>query len=151
MEWLHSCWRRILPLIGRHLASQTKVELPHAVVLEVVGPHRCKDLTNRAEVFFDRSIIDRLPLHGQKAGTDVLGENLEEGNGALNVFEVRGNLHPAAEALPLAPGGGVFLEDGCREPLGDCLLCRTVVICCLHPDGRGIRRQGLLCGKCVYK
>ena len=120
-------------------------------MLGVVCPHRCKDLTNRAEVLLNRSLLDRLPLHGQKARTDVLGENLEEGNGVLNIFEVGGDLHPAAEAMPLAQGSGVFLEDGCREPLGDCLLCSTVVTCCLHPDSRGGRRQGLLFGKCVQK
>ena len=38
----HSCWRRIILLIGRHLAPQTKVELPHAVVAGVVGPTRMR-------------------------------------------------------------------------------------------------------------
>ena len=36
--------------------------------------------------------LDRLPLRGQKAGTDALGENMEKGNGVLNVFEVGGDL-----------------------------------------------------------
>ena len=40
----HSCWRIILRLIGRQLASQEKVELPHLVVSGFVGPHRCEDL-----------------------------------------------------------------------------------------------------------
>ena len=35
----HSCCRRILFLIGRQLASQTKVEFPHAIMTVVVGPH----------------------------------------------------------------------------------------------------------------
>ena len=90
-----------------------------------------------------------LPLRRQKAGTEVLSKNLEERNGVLNVFEVGGNLKPAAEALPLAPGEGVFLEDGCEEPIGDCLLCSMVFRCFLHPDGRQSRHQGLLCGKFV--
>ena len=76
--------------------SQPKVELPHAVVVGVVIPHGCTDFTDRAEVLLDRSILDRLPLRGQKAGADALGENMEESNGVLNVFEVRGDLHPAA-------------------------------------------------------
>ena len=58
----------------------------------------------------DRSILVRLPLSGRKSGTDALGKNLEGGNGVLNVLEVRGYLEPAAEAPPLAPGGGVFLD-----------------------------------------
>ena len=62
---------------------------------------------------------------------DVLGENLEEGNGVLNVFEVGGDLNPDAEAMPLVPGGGVFIEDGSQEPLGYCLLSNIVVSCCL--------------------
>ena len=53
---------------------------------------------------------------------DALGENLEERNGVLNVFEVKGDLQPAAELPPLVPGVGVFLEDICGETLGDCLL-----------------------------
>ena len=49
-EGTHSCWRRILLLIGRQLVSHPKVELPYAVVLGVVGPHGCEDFTNLAEV-----------------------------------------------------------------------------------------------------
>ena len=70
----------------------------------------------------DRSLLDRLPLRRHKAGTDALGENLEERNGVINDFEVREDLYLAAEAPPLAPGGGIFIEDGCREPFGDGLL-----------------------------
>ena len=150
-EGTHSCWRRILLLIVCQLAYQPKIELPHAFVSVVVGPHGCEDLTDLAEVFLYRSLLDTLPLRGKKAGTDALGEKLEEGNGVLNVLEVGGDFHPAAETPPLAPGGGIFLGDGGREPLGDCLLCSMVVRFCLHPDDRGIRRQVLLCGKCVRK
>ena len=49
-------------------------------------------------------------------------QNLEEGNGVLNVFEVWGDLEPDAETPPLAPDSSVFLEDVGRETLGDCLL-----------------------------
>ena len=45
-EGPHSCWRRILLLVGRQLASQPKVKLSHVVVSGVVGPHRCEDLTD---------------------------------------------------------------------------------------------------------
>ena len=72
MEGPHSCWRRILLLIGHHLASQAKVELPHSVVVGVVGPHGCEYLTDQVEVLLDRSLLDSFPLRGQKAGTDVL-------------------------------------------------------------------------------
>ena len=116
--------------------SQRKVDIPHAVVSGVVGPHRYEDLTDRAEVLLDRLLLDRLPLRGQKAGTDALGKNLEEGNGVLNVLEVGGELVPAAEAPPLAPGGGVFLEDSDREPLGYYLLSSMLASCCLYPDAR---------------
>ena len=37
-EELHSCWRIILLLIVRQLASQPKFELSHAVVSGVFGP-----------------------------------------------------------------------------------------------------------------
>ena len=46
----------------------------------------------------DRSLLDKLPLRGQKSGTDTIGKNLEEGNGVLNVLEVGGDLEPSAEA-----------------------------------------------------
>ena len=59
------------------MASHPKVKLPHAVVAGVVGTHRCKDLTDRAEVLLDRSLLDGLPFRGQKSGTDALGKNLE--------------------------------------------------------------------------
>ena len=87
-EGPHYCWRIILLLIGLQLASQPKVKLPHVVVACVVVPHICKYLTDQAEVFIDRSLLDRLPLRGKKAGTDALVENMEERNGVLNVFEV---------------------------------------------------------------
>ena len=70
----------------------------------------------------DRLLLDRLPLHIHKAGRDTLGKNLEERNGVINDFEVKGDLETAVEAPPLALGGGIFIEDGCREPFGDCLL-----------------------------
>ena len=131
--------------------SQPKVELPHEVVAGVVGPHGCKYLTNLAELLLDISLFDRLPLQIQKAGMDALGENLEERNGELKVFEVQGDLQPAVEVPPLTPGGGVFLEDVCGETLGDRLLYGTVVTFLLHADVRGSRRQCLLYGKCVRK
>ena len=151
MEGLHSCWGVILLLIRRQMASQPKVDLPHAVLSGVVGRHGCEDLTNLAEVLLNRSLLDRLPLRVNKASADTLEENLEEDNGFLNVLEVGGDLQPAAEAPPLVPGGGVFIEDGGRGPLSDCLLCSMVVSCCLHQYGRGGRHQGLLCGQCVQK
>ena len=76
---------------------------------------------------------------------------MEERNGVLNVFEVGGDLQPAAEVPPLEPGSGIFIEEGCIETLGYCLLCSMVVRFHLHADGRGRRRQCLLCGKCVRK
>ena len=45
-EGPHSCWRRILLLMARQLASHPRVNLPHAVVSGVVGPHGCKYLTD---------------------------------------------------------------------------------------------------------
>ena len=59
------------------MAYQMKVELPRAVVAGVVGPHGCKDLTDRAEVLLDQSLLDGLPMGGQKSSTDVLGKKLE--------------------------------------------------------------------------
>ena len=150
-EGTHSCWRRILLLIGRQIESQSKIELLHAVVSGVVGSHGCEDFSDQAEVLLNQSLLDRLTLRGQKAGTDVLGGNLEEGNGVLNVLEVGGDLEPVAEAPPLEPGSGVFIEDGGIEPMGDCLLCSMVFRCCLHPDGRWRRPLGFICGKCVRK
>ena len=44
--------------------ASEKVELPHEVVVGVVGPHGCKDFTNLAEVLLDISPLDRLPLQG---------------------------------------------------------------------------------------
>ena len=67
----------------------------------------------------DRSLLDKFPLRIHNDGTDTLGENLEESNGVLNVFEVGGDLPPAAEVPPLAPGGDVFLKDGYGETLSD--------------------------------
>ena len=90
-------------------------------------------------------------MRGQKASTDALVENMEERNGVLNVFEVGGDLQPAVEVPPLAPGGGVFLEEGCGETLGNCLLLSMLVRFRLNIDGRESRRQGLLCEKGVRK
>ena len=101
---------RVLLLIGHQLESHNKFEFSHAVVSGVVGPHGCEYLTNGAEVFLDRSLIDGFPLCRQKAGTDVLGENLEERGVVFDALEVRGDVHPAAETPPLVPGGGVFIE-----------------------------------------
>ena len=102
------------------MASQPKVELPHAVVSVVVCPHGCKYLTDQAEVLLDRLHIEMLPLRGKKSGKDALDENLEEGNGVLNVPEIRGNFKPVTEALPLAPGDGVSLEYGCSKLAAAC-------------------------------
>ena len=82
---------------------------------------------------------------------NALREILEEGNGVLDVFEVEGDLKPAAEVPPLEPGIGVFLEDVCGETLGDRLLCSMVVRFRLHVDGKRSRSQYFLYGKCVKK
>ena len=58
-EGPHSCWRRILLLIGYQMTSKPKFEFPHAVVAWVVGPHRCEYLTDRAEVLLVQLILDR--------------------------------------------------------------------------------------------
>ena len=150
-EGPQSCWRKIILLIGRQLASQPKVELTNAVVLGVVGTHKCKYLTNRAEILLDISVLDRLPLRRHNASTNALGENMEERNGVLNVLEVGVDFQPAAEVPPLVPGSGVFIEDSSGENLGGCLLCIIVFSCCLHMDGRGGIRQVLLYEKCVHK
>ena len=71
-EGPHSCCRIILFLVGRQLASKAKIELSHPVVSEVVRSHGCKDLTNRAEVLLDQSLLDGLPFRVQKSGRDVL-------------------------------------------------------------------------------
>ena len=81
------------------------------VVAGFVGPLVCKDLTDVAEVLPDQLLLDGLLLRGQKSGTDTLGGNLDERNGVFHDFEVGGDLQPSAEALPLAPGGGVFIEN----------------------------------------
>ena len=62
------------------------------VVLGVYGPHGCEDFTNQAEALLDRSLLDSLPLCGQKDRTDAFGEKFEEGNGILNVLDVGGDL-----------------------------------------------------------
>ena len=103
-EGPHSCRRIIFFLIGHHLASHPKVDFYHAVVAGVVGTHGCEYLTDGVELLLDISLLDGIALYGQKSGTDTLGENSEERNGIFNAFEVRGDLQPAAEALPLAPG-----------------------------------------------
>ena len=59
------------------MASQTKVEFYHGFMAGVVGPHGCEDFTNGAEVLLDQSLLDGLPMGGQKSSTDVLGKKLE--------------------------------------------------------------------------
>ena len=110
----HYCWRRTLLLIGLKLASHPKVEFPDTVVAGVVGPHWCKDLTNRADILLYQFLIDDFPLRVQKAITDTLGRNLEERNWLFNAFKTKRDFQTAAEALPLAPGCGLLLEEGCR-------------------------------------
>ena len=92
-----------------------------------------------------------MPLRGQKAITDAIGKNMEEENGFFNAFEVWGDLYPAAEVMPLAPGSCNLLEDGIGETLSDRCFCSILVRLCLHTDEMGSRRQCLLCGKCVRK
>ena len=79
----------------------------------VIVPHGCEYFTNGAEVLLNRSLIGWFPFCREKFGTDTLSKNMEVINWVFNAFEVRGDVHPAAEAQPLAPVGGVFIED-CR-------------------------------------
>ena len=97
----------------------------------------------------DQSLLDGVPLHGQKARMDTLGENLKERDHVFDAFEVRGDVQPSAEALPSATCDVVFIEDRQIEALGDCLLYSILVSCRLHTDGRGIRLQGSIYRKCV--
>ena len=122
-----SGWRINLLLIERQMASRITVKFSHVFVTGVVAPHGCEDLTNGAEVLLNRSLLDRFPLHGRKAGMNTLGKNLEEMDQGFDTFEIRGDVQPDTEAPPLAPGDCVFLEFCRREALGDCLLCSIVV------------------------
>ena len=148
-EGSHSCWGITLFLIVYQLVSQTKVDFSHAVIAGGVGPHGCEYLTDGVEVLIDQFLLGGLPMSIQKSGTNTLDKNLEERNWVSGAFKVRVDVQPTAEALPLVPVGGVFLEYCVREALGDILLYSIVVSCCLHSNDRGGRRQGLICGKCV--
>ena len=55
------------------MAFQPEFVFPHVVVSGVIAPHGCEDLTDRADALLDQSLLDRLPFHGQKAGTYALG------------------------------------------------------------------------------
>ena len=59
----------------------------------------------------------RLPLRGQKSGTDALGENLEERNGVLNVFEVGGNFSQLQKCRHRRQALAYFLKTFLDKPL----------------------------------
>ena len=56
------------------------------------------------------SPLDGFPLRVHNSGMDMLGKNMEERDWVFHAFVARGDVQPVAEELPLAPGGGVFLE-----------------------------------------
>ena len=63
------------------------------------------------KVLFHGSLLGRCSADYQKSGVHALGKDLEERDGIPNALEVGWDLQPLAELSPLAPGGGVFLED----------------------------------------
>ena len=106
-----SCWWGILFEVSGELPAQPKVKLDQLVVPGVFGPHRYKYFPYGTKVLFHGTLLDGCSSGFQKVGAHALGEDIEETYGIPDVLEVGWDLHPLAELAPLAPGGGVFLEE----------------------------------------
>ena len=92
------------------------------VVEGVIAPHGCKYLSILAEVLLDRSLLDKLTLRRQMAGTDAFGANLEERNGVLNVFEVGAICSQLQKCLHWHQAVAALLKTVAEKPL--------VISCC---------------------
>ena len=77
----------------------------------VVGLHGCKDLNDEAEVLLDQLIFYGDSPVWSEVQHRRAWQNLEGRNMFFGAFKVGGNVQQAAEARPLVPGGGLFIED----------------------------------------
>ena len=93
------------------LSDQVKFELAHIVVTGVVVPHSCKYLSDRPKLLFHRPLLDEPPSCCQITDTRAIGKDLEERYVIGDDLYIRLDLQPTEELAPLAPCGGVFLED----------------------------------------
>ena len=93
------------------LPAQPKFELAQLVVPGVIGLHGCKSFPDGTKLLFNKPLIFWCSPGFQKTGAHALGEDLEERDGISYALEVGWDVQPLAELAPLAPGGGVFLED----------------------------------------
>ena len=121
------------------------------VVNGFISPHGCEYFPNGAEVLIDGALFDGDLLCGNNSGADVLGIDLEKGDGVFDALEIGCGVHPAVELSPLTPGCGVFLEDYLIKTLGRCLMYSMLVSYLLHSDVSWSRRQILLCGNFMRK
>ena len=106
-----SCWWGILFEVSGEFPAQPKVKLDQLGVPGDFGPHRYEYFPYGTKVLFHGTLLDGCSSGFQKVGAHALGEDIEETYGIPDVLEVGWDLHPLAELAPLAPGGGVFLEE----------------------------------------
>ena len=71
---------------------------------------------------------------------------MKERDGLVNYLEVGQYLNPSTECVPFFPGAGVFLVDGRRQTLCECLLSIMVVSFWIKANCRGINHQCLIFG-----
>ena len=103
---------KVLFHVSHDSLSQSKVELAKLVVPRVAGPHFCEYLSNGTKVLFHGPLIGRDLAGFHKADAHALRKYLEERDGIPDTLGVNWDSQSSSELAPLAPGSGVFLEDG---------------------------------------
>ena len=88
-----------------------KSSLPNLLCLGSLPPPRCEYLTDGTKVLFHGPLLYGYPDGFQKAGANTIGVYLGGKYGIPDALEVGWDFQPFANLAPLAPGGGVFLED----------------------------------------
>ena len=119
-----------------------KFDFSHIVVPGVVGPSGCEYLTNGLEVLLIITLIYGLYAHKQSTGMGALGKYMDKRDRFVNYLKVRRDVDPTSKGVPLVPDSSIFLEYCGGKFLCGCLLIIMEVRFRLHPDGKGVRRQG---------
>ena len=109
-DGFHARGRRIGATVGTQLVVQTEVDRPERVQARVRGPQEGARLAHVTEGSINRRSVDGSATFGGLTSADAMREDLEQGNGVVDVGEKGIHGQGLAEGLPDGPGaiGGVM-------------------------------------------
>ena len=137
---------RIGATIGAKLAVQAKVNSAVRVQARVRGPQKGARLAHVTEGGINRRSSDGLSTFGGLSGADAMSEDLEQGDGVVDVGEKGIHGQGVAEGLPNGPGAVGCVAGRRNDPGSHRVVCKAKVSDESTANGGGRQAQGVAWG-----